>query len=247
MAERERRQQRGESPRRARAAAQPGDSDAAEKRSESQRPSSGPAAALLPSAFVEAATPASVAPNAAPVAVRNATRVLIAGDRSDPPRTRERGRQDRDAGCAANTRVPASITKPLTTSAAPGDQTVPSPSASGGPATNVTSSTVNSSANRSGSRLGSATVAGSNVRTQAANDGVDNPVAAPSATSRNGGVLAGNSPFITSTSAVMIEPQTSTRVCPPRSTRPPSQRRGGCAADRVRAAHQAGDRERVRT
>lgn len=50
------------------------------------------------------------------------TSVRIAGERSEPPRGRRTsgsGRQRRDAGWAAKASVPASITRPLSTSAAP--------------------------------------------------------------------------------------------------------------------------------
>jgi hypothetical protein len=172
-------------------------------------PSSGPAAVVLPSECAAAATPTSVAPNAAPVPSRIPTSVRIAGDRSEPPRGRAStrpGRQRRDAGWTANASVPASITSPQTTRAAPGDHSDPSPSASGGPATNVSSSTVDSNANSAGSRLGSGTIAGNSVRTHAASGGVNSPVAPPSATRSSAGALDGKSPFATSTSAVTVAP-----------------------------------------
>ena len=73
---------------------------------------------------------------------------------------------------------------PAGASAAPVDQIAPTPSASGGPSTNVTSSTVDSNANSAGSRLGSVTIAGSSVRTQADSGGVAIPAAAASADQR---------------------------------------------------------------
>ena len=106
----------------------------------------------------------------------------------------------------------ASITTPADASAAPVDQIAPSPSASGGPSTNVTSRTVDSNANSVGSRPGSVTIPGSSVRTHADSGGVDIPAAAASATSTAGGVLAGASPVATSTSAVTVAPATRTVV-----------------------------------
>ena len=198
-----------------------------------QSPSSGPAAAVLPSAFDAAVTPTSVAPNTAPVAISTSASVRIAGERSEPPRRRGAsgsGRQARDAGCAANASVAANITMPADASAAPVDQIAPTPSASGGPSTNVTSSTVDSNANSAGSRLGSVTIPGSSVRTQADSGGVATPAAAASATSTAGGVLAGASPVATSMRAVTVAPATSTAVWPQRSTSRPSSGAAAAAA-----------------
>src|SRR5690349_13805806 len=114
------------------------------------------------------------------------------------------------------------MTKPHTISAPPEDHTDPSPNASGGPATNVTSRTVDSSANRAGSRPGSGAIAGSSDRTQAASGGVEIPVAAPSATSSGAGAPDPSRPSATSSPAVTAAPATSTGVCPPRSTTAPS-------------------------
>ncbi|MBV8998952.1 MAG: hypothetical protein JO304_07825 [Solirubrobacterales bacterium] len=60
------------------------------------------------------------------------------------------------------------------------------------------------------------------MRTHAPNGGVARPVTAASATNAAGGALAGNRPAPVSATAVIAAPDTSTVVCPQRSTRPPS-------------------------
>jgi hypothetical protein len=89
---------------------------------------------------------------------------------------------------------------------------LPRPSASGGPATNVSSSTVDSSAKSAGSCSRSATIAGSSVRTQAATGGVLSPVAAPSTISSACGAPVGSKPSTPRMTAVTVEPKTNTVV-----------------------------------
>ena len=170
---------------------------------------------MLPSAFAAAVTPTSVAPNTAPVPTSISTSATIAGERSEPPRRRGvpgSGRHARDAGWAANATVARSITTPANASAAPVDQIAPTPSASGGPSTNVISSTVDSNANSAGSRLGSVTIPGSSVRTQASSGGAEEPATAASATRAAGGVPEGATPVATSTSPDTAAPATSAFV-----------------------------------
>ncbi len=107
-----------------------------------QTPSSGPAAAALPSASAAAATPTSTAPNSTPTASRTPTSVRIAGVRRAPPRGRgelRSGRQPREAGWTANAAVAPASTRPASASAAPVDHSAPMPSASGGPKIQVSS------------------------------------------------------------------------------------------------------------
>ena len=188
-------------------------------------PRIGPAAAVLPSAFAAAVIPTSVAPNTAPQPSSISARTRIAGEPSEPPRRRGAllsGRQAREAGCPANTSVAMSMSRPADASAAPVDHTAPTPSASGGPSTNVISSAVDSNANSAGSRSGSLTIAGSSVRTHAPSGGVVIPAATASATCTAAGAPTGSMPVITSASAASVAPDSSTLVCPHRSTSRPS-------------------------
>src|SRR5690348_15756847 len=108
----------------------------------------------------------------------------MAAARSEPARERAAavsGRHAREARWLAKATAPAIIASPHTISAAPVDQTAPTPRASGGPSTKVTSTSVDSSANSEGSADGRETIAGSRVRTQADSGGEVSP-AAPAST-----------------------------------------------------------------
>ena len=114
-----------------------------------QSASSGAAAVVLSRPSAAAVTATSTAPNSAPTAARTITSVRIAGARSELPRARDpvaSGRHSREAGCTAKAVVASISTTPATASAAPVDHSAPSPSASGGPETQVTSTAVASTA-----------------------------------------------------------------------------------------------------
>ena len=171
-------------------------------------------------------TPTSVAPYTAPVPNRIRTSVRIAGEPSEPRRGRRCSgarRQRLDVGWAANANVPASITSPLTASAAPVDQNAPSASASGGPNTNVSSSTVDSSAYSAGSAPASR-----DDRRQQGPDARLERRRRKAGRRRErdqkdgGGAVWQQARSLTSATAVTAALQISTAVCPKRSTNRPS-------------------------
>src|SRR5262245_32581216 len=117
------------------------------------RANNGPAVPGLPAARVAAVTPTSTAPMTRPNDTYTSTSARTPGERRAPPRPAERaagagaaGRGRRAAGWAANASVPLSTSTATTAIAAPVDARRPTPMASGGPASQVSSSAAASAA-----------------------------------------------------------------------------------------------------
>ena len=103
----------------------------------------------------------------------------------------------------------------------PVDQHAPRARASGGPNTNVSSSTVASSAYRASSSDTSETRPGSSVRTHASTGGVNKPAAPANTTSTSDETPMGSTPMPISIAALTADEATSTPVWPRRSIRRP--------------------------
>jgi hypothetical protein len=110
-------------------------------------PISGPAAAVLPSAWAAAVMPTSEAPNTTPTSAMISTRRRIAAARSEPPCGRSpAGRQWREAGSSANATVPEISSAAAAASATPVEVSAPASRTPGGPAIQVSSDAAASTA-----------------------------------------------------------------------------------------------------